>query len=151
MLRLCPSIFGCSTRLFVARQPSTLGHRRRDGHESLRSFARRSQCAQKNKQMRRQMERWKPKRESIGTDEASKPIRNPDKRQKRIGSISSALQKTELGSIPASTGKLAPHVVWRPRGNLRPFPRNPRQHPDAQILKPDEGAFALLDHSNFDR
>jgi hypothetical protein len=30
---------------------------------------------------------------------------------------------------------LSEHIVWRPVGHLKPFPNNPRRHPEAQIVQ----------------
>ena len=39
------------------------------------------------------------------------------------------------GSTSGAAAKLGRHIIWRPRRELRPYPGNPRKHPERQIRK----------------
>jgi hypothetical protein len=100
-----------------------------------------------------QMERRKPNRESIRTDETLKPIRDSNERQRRIGSISSPLQKADFDSIPASTrskvedGSVSAfksngyavsrdlNVTLVPIASCKPLDHQTRKHPPGQVRK----------------
>jgi 16S rRNA G966 N2-methylase RsmD len=99
------------------------------------------------------MERRKPNRESIRTDETLKPIRDSNERQRRIGSISSPLQKADFDSIPASTrskvedGSVSAfksngyavsrdlNVTLVPIASCKPLDHQTRKHPPGQVRK----------------
>ena len=46
---------------------------------------------------------------------------------------------------------LAEKIIWRPIGELKPFPGNPRRHPESPNHLPEEEHPALLDDPDFDR
>jgi DNA modification methylase len=84
------------------------------------------------------MERSKPRSTTtVETPEADRsPKHKRNRGEKRKGSVSSHPPGPAPGIIAgASTSRLAQHITWRRRDDLRPFPRNPRQHPEAQIRR----------------
>jgi len=81
------------------------------------------------------MQRWKPNRPRTDVLTTSKGSPNSPQRNPGAAIPSRSSNIAASNSARADAGKLDRHVIWRPRSELRPFPRNPRQHPERQIQK----------------